>query len=117
MSTAINQAMVSTLFPTTGVKSLLSGKAEPGVTSFLDSSDVFTNYYINQPAVKLNLSDGLGAFINENVTDENIKASLLADLAAIEKFSALFDDKDDGSISSALLGNGKASTGLLNLLA
>jgi hypothetical protein len=81
----------------------------------LDLKDVLSAAYGQRPTDVVDLSSGLKAFIEENVTDESQKAKLLASLDAINDLNAASKQTGDNTVST-LLGNAK-NGGILNLFA
>lgn len=119
IDTSLNSALASSLYGNTSTSTLLGG-ASGGGNKGLDLTNALTSRYIDQSATKLDLSEGLADFIKENVTDEGQKASLLADLEAIQNFTNnVSGENAPQSATASLLGvrDDDGSAGLLNLFA
>lgn len=113
MITSISSAISGLINSDSSVNNLLGVGSSKNQS--LDLKDVLAGAYGQQPTDVVDLSDGLKAFIEENVTDEAQKAKLLSSLDAINDLNAASNQTADNTVST-LLGNAK-NGGILNLFA
>lgn len=111
----ISTLIASSMYGNSDTTSSLFGLSDSDSSSSLDFKAVLTAHYIDQPAAEVELSGGLAAFIENNVEDEGLQASLLADLESIDKIFGT-DESNDSSAESLLFNNGQSSS-IIDLLA
>lgn len=89
----MDSLLASSIYTNANVSGLITGNFSRTSDEAQGMINALTARYIDEPAVKLDLSDGLAAFIEENVTDETQKEALLKDLEAIQKLTAPEDSE------------------------